>query len=593
MKISYCTTVFNRFWQLKETLISNLKKLKDHPDTELILINFNGDDSDDITNLVEKTCAFELMSGKLKYYIRKEPWDKFHVALAKNRAYQFATGDIFVNLDCDNFIHKNDPNIVRNHYSKNPNPENLIFHQTSGTSALKSKYINSRYHLFNEDEIDYSQENTIYDGTFGRITIHRAMFEKLNGYNENLMGMGMEDMDLIIRGIKLGGEYKFKEIVNFEGVRNFIPQDDQYEEHNNNQINWKLMDKYLEKENYSPQYEITETDDLYQKFVYDYDIEKTRDYKLTLFTSFFKCDEFAESFSNNILEQTAFENTFFIIFYFINSSNNKNETNKIIFKLNKKENIKVFFIHYDLGLYNSWNEMIKLTRSEWLGNFNPDDLRSPNYCEKVLEWITENPLADIITGTYKPVYKKYNNFLEAFIENDEIWFNNQIFMNNEGKIKYNKFDFKKRYITLDEMFQLVKKENGDYKIETFCVPNSAPIWKRELHDKFGFFKEKMNGCYTDFFFWLVCLKNGANLLQFNETLSLFYINENQAHRKMDNNELIFNRIILKFGNSHLKKMYFKPIIDNNSVPSQDFCQDESVGNPDEDVQSQDFQVELI
>ena len=330
MKISYCTTVFNRCWQLKETLISNLKKLKDDPNSEMIIVNFNGDDSENITKLIKNNCSLELLTGKLKYYIRNEPWNKFNVSLAKNRSYRYATGDIFVNLDCDNFLSKNENNIIRNHFLKNPNPENIIFHQTNGTSALKSKYIMDKYHLFNEADINFQEENVIYDGTFGRISIHRKMFEKLNGYNENLLGMGMEDMDLLIRGIKLGGEYIFKSQPEFMIGKNFIPQDNQNEEHNCNQKNWKIMDEYLKNKDYSPKYEIIETDNLYHKFIIDYDIDITTNYELTLFTSIFKCDDFIDIFLNNILEQEKFENVFFIFFYFINSTKKRNEIDYLI-----------------------------------------------------------------------------------------------------------------------------------------------------------------------------------------------------------------------------------------------------------------------
>lgn len=556
MKISYCSTVFNRFWQLKQTLPHNLKKIKDDPNTDLILINFSGDDCNDITNFIQKNFSWELISGKLKYFIRKQPWQKFNVSLAKNRAYRFATGDIFVNLDCDNLLQQNDPSIIRNIYLNSPSPQNLILHQTNGTSALKSKYLIDRYHLFDETKIDFSKENTIYDGTFGRISIHRDMFNKLNGYNENLKGMGMEDLDLLIRGIKMGGEYVFRsQPVNLMG-KNFIPQPDQDKEHNNNQKNWKLMDEYLSKGDFSPKYEITETDEMYIIYKTDYDIEESLKYKLTLFTSIFKCDDFIISFIKNVLEIEGFQEIFFIWFYFVNATSNKKQIDLELSRIKKKyKNVKIFELQYDIGLYNSWNEMIKLTKSPYVGNFNPDDLRSPLFYNKIKSWINLFPDADILTGTYIPVYSRYSNFNEAIKENKNIWFNSQLLVDEEGKIKYNKFENEYRVVKEDLMFQLVLNQNK-YEIKSFCIPNSAPVWKRELHNKYGFFKQNNYGTYTDFYFWLVCLSNGSKLYQFNDALSLFYVSDSQAHKTMDNSVYIFNRIILKFGNKYLKRIFY-------------------------------------
>lgn len=568
MKISYCTTVFNRFWQLKKTLIHNLKKLKDDSNAEMILVNFSGDDSESITEFINHNCSWEILTGKLKYYIRKEPWIKFNVSIAKNRAYHFASGDILVNLDCDNYIQINDSIKIRRIFTQSTNPENIILHQTNGTSALKSKYLNSRYHLFDEKDLDYSKENVIYDGTFGRISIHRKMLFKTNGYNENLLGMGMEDIDLLIRGIKLGGEYIFKSQPEYSWKNNFIPQKNQNDEHNNNQKNWKLMDSFLEKKIYSPTYLITEQDNNYIKHLYSYDINYSKKYRLTLFSIIFKCDEFIDSFIQNIKNQEDVNKIFFIFFYFPNSVINKSKMDKYLYSLKKDfKNIQIFEIQYDIGLYNSWNEMIKLTKTEYIGNFNPDDLRKNTFCKTMIKWIKLNPTADLITGTYIPVYKIYSSFDEGCKENKEVWFNGQSYINNNGDIIHYKFKNINREFKIENMFQLIY--NGgkkQFNVKTFCIPNSAPIWKRRLHDKFGYFREDLYGCYTDFLFWLVCLKGGAKMIQYNEPLSLFYISNHQAHRKLENknSKTILDKIITDFGNQFLQNIYFSPESDQSS-----------------------------
>ena len=205
LKISYCTTCFNRFWQLSRILRPNLEQVKDDPDVEFVVVDFRGADSQTIHDFIVEKFPSELTSGRLKYYRRRadiEPFE-WNVAIAKNVAHRLATGDVLVNLDGDNFIQKHDSRIIRYYFNQIPN---LLFHQNWCNMALINMLKSLR---LNPSKFDV-QSWVIFPtnrGTFGRISMTRKDFMRLGGYNEQMINMGNQDTDLIFRALNSKAQY--------------------------------------------------------------------------------------------------------------------------------------------------------------------------------------------------------------------------------------------------------------------------------------------------------------------------------------------------------------------------------------------------
>ena len=99
MKISFCTTCSNRFYQLEKTIDNTYSFIKNNPDTEWVIVNYGSKDNlhnfmlEKLSNMSSRVIYANEISGR--------PW---HMSCAKNAAHVAATGDILLNLDCDNFI---------------------------------------------------------------------------------------------------------------------------------------------------------------------------------------------------------------------------------------------------------------------------------------------------------------------------------------------------------------------------------------------------------------------------------------------------------------------------------------------------------
>lgn len=163
MKISYCTTVSNRLWQLEKTLPTNLGRTL-AGEVEICILAYN--DATVIPWLHEHYPEY-MDDGRIraKLVVEDKPFSFSHT---KNLSHQMALGDIVFNLDADNFI------------------------CNAHSALLKLK----------EDEILVQTPNRIFDGRSGRIGCYKQVFDQLGGYDETIIRC--TDGDFIKRAAKIG-----------------------------------------------------------------------------------------------------------------------------------------------------------------------------------------------------------------------------------------------------------------------------------------------------------------------------------------------------------------------------------------------------
>lgn len=103
--LSFCITCKNRFHQISKTLRQNLDDNSLFSElVEFVLVDFGS--TDGLRKWVICNFRDELESGYLKYYYTEElPF--WHCSVAKDTSHLLASGEILVNLDCDNFTGPN------------------------------------------------------------------------------------------------------------------------------------------------------------------------------------------------------------------------------------------------------------------------------------------------------------------------------------------------------------------------------------------------------------------------------------------------------------------------------------------------------
>ena len=170
--LSFCISHKNRVDHIKATLPKNLDDNRTQSDKiEFVLADFQEDDQ--VTDWVAKELITDIQSGYLKYY--RIPMKGWSSPIAKNTAHWLANGELLTNLDADNF-----------------------------TGVEGGKFVIDQYQKESNELMLWQFSRVRRDGSFGRITLTRAMFDQLGGYDEQLGEMGFQDNDLMNRAMAMG-----------------------------------------------------------------------------------------------------------------------------------------------------------------------------------------------------------------------------------------------------------------------------------------------------------------------------------------------------------------------------------------------------
>jgi len=210
-----------------------------------------------------------------------------------------------------------------------------------------------------------------------------------------------------------------------------------------------------------------------------------KNYKCSIFCSFYKGEKFIEGYLEDVLKQTIFNDVEFV---FLDCDSPENEKEYILPLIKKYDNILYHKLEKDPGLYQAWNIAIKLCSSPIIGNWNIDDRKSINSIDILLKRFDKKQSLDVCYGiTYV-----------SRIANE--------------KYEDNEYDL----VYPCAQHSLINLLNNN-------SPHCMPLWKKNLHDRFGYFDESYISA-ADGEFWLRCAFGGAKLELVNHPVGLYYEN---------------------------------------------------------------------
>ena len=173
-RISFCVTAMDRLHHLAETLPRNLADNLGYPHAEIVLLDYNS--SDGLEAWARRHWGEWIDAGRLVYYRTTEP-AAFNRSHARNLAVRLAGGEIVCTVDADNF-----------------------------TGAGFAHYVNERFDRHERIHLrpDFDGAHVRLRDAFGRICVRRDDFLRVEGYDEQLVEYGYEDVDLCHR-LEKGG----------------------------------------------------------------------------------------------------------------------------------------------------------------------------------------------------------------------------------------------------------------------------------------------------------------------------------------------------------------------------------------------------
>jgi hypothetical protein len=201
------------------------------------------------------------------------------------------------------------------------------------------------------------------------------------------------------------------------------------------------------------------------------------DFIVSAIASMYKGRNYIEQFLENITSQSLFDKSELII---IDADSPEGEQ-QIIEKYQKVySNIIYKRINYKLGIYDAWNEGIRLARGSYLTNTNLDDLRRQDSFQIQAAVLDRFSFFDVV----------YQDFFYSF--NSEITF--------EQVAEYG-FKSDLPIVTANNLL-------------CFNSPHNAPMWRAKLHEELGLFDTSFKSA-GDYEFWMRSILHGKRFFKLN------------------------------------------------------------------------------
>lgn len=224
--------------------------------------------------------------------------------------------------------------------------------------------------------------------------------------------------------------------------------------------------------------------------------------KVTIITSLFKAEKYLGGFLNDITQQTIFNDC---ELFLLNGNSPEDEESVVAPYLEKFDNIRYIRLTQDPGIYGCWNYMIKNSESEYITNANVDDKLFPECLEKHVNLLDSKTIIDVAYCA---------NFISFSKDTDHSNIHSTIPGSNL-----------KVFPLAEYSFELLKQAN---------LPHNHPVWRRSLHDRFGYFEEEKYVSGSDWEFWLRCGSKGAKMELIKEVLGIYFQNPEGMSTKKEN-----------------------------------------------------------
>jgi glycosyltransferase involved in cell wall biosynthesis len=206
--------------------------------------------------------------------------------------------------------------------------------------------------------------------------------------------------------------------------------------------------------------------------------------RVSLITSMYNGDEHIREFLEDVVALKNFNECELII---INANSPGNEEPVIKEFMQRYPNIVYERLAADPGIYGVWNYAIKKARGEYLSNSNLDDRRNPDFLIEEIKMLDEHPEVDLAYADY-------------------LWTNiaHETFTKRVNNIVSQAHDF-----TPPQMY--------------LCLPGPHPLWRKSMHEKYGYFREDFK-VVGDHEFWNRAVAKGAQFKKVPGISGVYYEN---------------------------------------------------------------------
>jgi len=232
--------------------------------------------------------------------------------------------------------------------------------------------------------------------------------------------------------------------------------------------------------------------------------------KVTVLVSLYKASRFLTAKLENLLKQTYFNKCNIVL---LNCQNLENESLIYAEYTKKYKNIISKDYVKFVKLYSSWNDGIKMTKSEYIMNSNVDDMLHPEYIETCCKHLDNNLetgcVATQVVTTYRPCQEYFGAIAPA----------------TDKKSKF------------AELWDINSRLHIQYPRGTM---GPCPMWRRSLHDDYGYFGDFLS--IGDAVMWEIWHSNKIKFDVINKKMVLYYHSKSSLERRTNKNGKRYNEI---------------------------------------------------
>lgn len=201
--------------------------------------------------------------------------------------------------------------------------------------------------------------------------------------------------------------------------------------------------------------------------------------------------DFVERYFKNLKEQTIFDDLEVIIVYM--------EWHEVFDRMKEHSNIKFILDDQGKGMYNAWNLGIEAATTDYVTNWNIDDLRFPTNMEVKIKLLEEDSTIDLVYNWYvvsKDINETYSNF-------------------NMSEVRYVQ----------------AYPDNAHEYVYQACMCGPDPVWRKSLHSEIGMFDLRYPAI-ADWEMWIRMASRGSKFKLVPELLCIFYENPSSVSNRM-------------------------------------------------------------
>ncbi|MEG5232749.1 glycosyltransferase [Microcoleus sp. AT9b-C3] len=213
----------------------------------------------------------------------------------------------------------------------------------------------------------------------------------------------------------------------------------------------------------------------------------TEKYKVSAIISTYNSEKYIRGCLQDLVDQTLYKQGELEI-VIVDSASQQNEQSIVKEFQSKYQNIVYQRTPERETLYAAWNRAIKMSQAKYITNANTDDRHRCDALEVMANFLDTHPEVSLA----------YPDQLITTVPNDT-------FVTTQSNRHWNWPPY-----SYEQMKQ-------------GCCVGSQPMWRKSLHDKYGYFRSEFH-CAGDYEFWLRIGSQGENMALISEILGLYYFN---------------------------------------------------------------------